>query len=421
MSETEKPMLETKDVRVDPDVASAFSDFMGAFEAFRETNEERLVQIERRMAADVVTTDKLDRLNAALDDYKARVDAIVLKNARPAIHGGEAASSHLVREHKAAFGAYVRGGHETGLKDLERKALTEGAADGGFMIPPEIEAEVSMRLAAISSIRSISSVQPISSGIYKKPVTSEGPAAAWATGSSSFDETAGPTLHNLTIEAHELYAVPAASQVLLEDGAVDVDRWLAAEIELAFAEKENEAFVNGSGNSQPDGFMAASKIAEASWSWDKLGFVATGDANGFKSSSSSVSSADALIDLVYALKAAYRQNGTFVMNRRTQAEVRKLKDADGNHVWAPPASPGAPASLLNFPVVESEEMDEVSAGKYPIAFGDFRRGYLIVDRAGIRILRDPYSAKPNVLFYTTKRVGGAIQDYAAIKLLKVAG
>lgn len=210
--------------------------------------------------------------------------------------------------------------------------------------------------------------------------------------------------------------MPAATGTLLEDAAVNIDQWIASEVELAFAEQEGAAFVNGDGVNKPTGFLNYTKAAEASWAWDKIGYVATGADGAFASSSPG----DALIDLVYALKAGYRQNGTFVMNRKTQAAVRKLKDADGQYLWSPPALAGARASLLTFPVVEAEDMPDIASAAYAIAFGDFRRGYLIVDRIGVRVLRDPYSAKPYVLFYTTKRVGGGVQDFDAIKLMKFA-
>ena len=157
-------------------------------------------------------------------------------------------------------------------------------------------------------------------------------------------------------------------------------------------------------------------MAESSWSWGSLGFVQTGADGAFPATDPS----DVLLDLVYALKSGYRQNASWMMNRRTQAEIRKIKDADGNYLWRPAASAGTRPTLMGFPVAEVEEMPDMAAGSLSVAFGDFRRGYLIVDRAGVRVLRDPYSAKPYVLFYTTKRVGGGVQDFDAIKLLKFA-
>lgn len=210
--------------------------------------------------------------------------------------------------------------------------------------------------------------------------------------------------------------MPAATTALLDDSAVDIDSWLASEVEAVFAEQEGTAFVNGDGVNKPRGFLNYTSVAEASWSWGNLGYIATGVAGALPTTNAS----DVLIDTVYALKAGYRQNGTWVMNRKTQATVRKLKDAQGNYLWQPPATAGADATLMGFKLVEAEDMPDIGANTTPIAFGNFNRGYLVVDRMGVRILRDPYSAKPYVLFYTTKRVGGGVQDFNAIKLLKCA-
>jgi len=210
--------------------------------------------------------------------------------------------------------------------------------------------------------------------------------------------------------------MPAATQTLLDDSAVNIDEWIASEIDTVFAEQEGTAFVSGNGTTAPKGFLTYTKEEESDWEWGKLGFVLSGAAGAFAASDPS----DALVDLVYALKAGYRQNATFVMNRRTQAEVRKLKDDAGNYLWAPPATAGGQATLMGFPVAEAEDMPDIAANSFSIAFGDFRRGYLVVDRMGVRVLRDPYSAKPYVLFYVTKRVGGGVADFDAIKLMKFA-
>jgi HK97 family phage major capsid protein len=214
----------------------------------------------------------------------------------------------------------------------------------------------------------------------------------------------------------ELYAMPAATANFLDDAAVDVGQWIADEVNAAFAEQETAAFVDGDGTNKPKGFLQSDTVANGSWAWGSLGYIASGAAGGFASSNPS----DALVDLIYALKAGYRQNAAFVMNRKTQAAIRKFKDTGGAYLWQPPALAGGRASLMTFPLVEAEDMPDVATNSLSIAFGDFRRGYLVVDRAGVRVLRDPYSAKPYVLFYTTKRVGGGVQDFDAIKLMKFA-
>ena len=411
-----KSAVETKHLP-GPEVTAAFEEFMTAFEAFKDANDQRLGELERR-GGDVVTTDKVERINAALDTQKALIDELVLKARRPALGGaGDLVSDLAAREHKAAFESYVRTGEAAGLKRLEAKALSAGiGADGGYTVPSETEREIGKRLTALSPIRAIADVRTISSGTYKKPFMTSGPAVGWVAETGARAQTTSPVLDELAFPAMELYAMPAATQTLLDDSAVNIDEWLAIEVEAAFASQEGTAFVTGDGSGKPKGFLAYDTVAESAWVWGKLGLIATGAAGDFPAASP----ADPLVDLVYALKAGYRQNGSFVMSRRTQGSVRKLKDENGQYLWAPPTAPGAPPSLLGFPVHEAEEMPEIGAGSLSVAFGDFRRGYLVVDRAGVRVLRDPYSAKPYVLFYTTKRVGGGVQDFDAIKLLKFA-
>jgi HK97 family phage major capsid protein len=208
--------------------------------------------------------------------------------------------------------------------------------------------------------------------------------------------------------------MPAATQTLLDDAVLNIEQWLADEVQTVFAEQEGAAFVHGDGINKPKGFLAEPTVADDAWSWGALGYLATGVAGGFAAENPS----DRLVDLVYALKAGYRQNASFVMNRRTQSAIRKFKDSTGAYLWQPPAVAGGAATLMSFPVIEAEDMPDIAPNMLALAFGDFRRGYLVVDRTGIRVLRDPYSAKPYVLFYTTKRVGGGVQDYAAIKLLR---
>jgi len=398
------------------DVGVAFNALMEAFEAFKETNDERLSEIEQRMRSDVVTRDKLERIERSLDDHHRRVDALALKTQRPP-RGGEigTVASAGVAEHKSAFEGYVRKGSEGDLRGLEGKALSVGSdPDGGYLVPSETERMVNSSLKAISPIRSIAGIREVSGSVYKRPFATSGADTGWVGESDARPQTATPTLAELTFPTMELYAMPAATPSLLDDAAVDIDQWLAEEVRLAFAEQEGKAFVSGDGVNKPRGFLAYPTIDQASWSWGNLGTIATGVAGDFPANDAG----DVLIDLVYAVKAGYRANGHFVMNRTTQSGVRKMKDADGHYLWQPAASPGESPSLMGFPVTETEDMPDITADATAIAFGDFSRGYLIVDRIGIRVLRDPYSAKPYVLFYTTKRVGGGVQDFDAIKLLK---
>lgn len=394
------------------DVVDAFDEFMRAFEAFKETNDERLAQIEANVGADTVTVEKMERINRALDGYKKTIDDLNLKSRRPGLGSGGFAFGG---ETKRAFDAYVRRGDETAIRQIEAKAMSIGSdPDGGFLVPEETDAEIGRRLALISPIRSLATVRQVSSSVFKKPFAVSGPAVGWVGETDARPQTASPTLAELQFPAMELYAMPAATQTLLEDSAVNIDEWLAGEVETAFAEQESTAFVTGDGVAKPKGFLDNTSVAESAWSWGNLGYVASGADGAF----AATDPLDQIVDLVYALKAGYRQNAHFIMNRRTQAEIRKIKDADGNYIWQPSQQPGGQASLLNFGIVESEDMPDIASDSTAIAFGDFRRGYLVVDRIGTRVLRDPFTAKPYVLFYTTKRVGGGVQDFDAIKLMK---
>jgi HK97 family phage major capsid protein len=394
---------------------SDLDDMRATFDAYRETNEERLCEIEQRGAADPLTQDKLARIDAQLDRQQRRLDALALKSARPPRGASpDEPADGLAAEHKGAFVSYMRKGREDGLRALEQKALSVGSdPDGGYLVPDETETAILRGMANVSPIRAIAGARQVSSSVFKKPFSISGPQSGWVAETAARPQTGAPTLSELSFPTMELYAMPAATPSLLEDAAVDVDAWIAEEVELAFAEQEGTAFVTGDGVNKPRGFLDYPRVAEGSWSWGNLGELTTGVAGAFPASDPG----DVLIDLVYALKSGYRQNAGFVMNRRTQAVVRKMKDADGNYLWQPPATVGAPATLMSFPLTEAEDMPDIAADAPAIAFGDFRRGYLVVDRTGVRILRDPYSAKPYVLFYTTKRVGGGVQDFDAIKLL----
>ena len=389
---------------------------MAMFEEFKASNDERLASMGRR--ADVLLDEKVDRINGALDAQMKRIDALALKSARPVLENSRSRLTDTsAREHKSAFDAYVRQGDSGALRMLETKAMSAGSnADGGYLVPPELEHKIGQRLAAISPIRAISSVREISGGVYKKPFMTAGPATGWVGETDARTQTTSPTLDALSFPAMELYAMPAATATLLDDSAVNIDEWIASEVELTFAVQEGAAFVNGDGSNKPKGFLNYTAVANGSWTWGNLGYVASGSAGAFPGSNPS----DVLVDTIYALKAGYRQNGTFVMNRKTQAAIRKFKDTGGAYLWQPPAQAGGRASLMTFPLIEAEDMPDIGANSLSIAFGDFRRGYLIVDRLGGRVLRDPYSAKPYVLFYTTKRVGGGVQDFDAIKLVKFA-
>jgi len=383
-----------------------FGEFMTAFEEFKRINDGRIAELEKRGSADALTEEKVSRLNQALDGAKAAIDRANLERARPRLEGGRPDAGD---EYKGAFAAYVKRGEE--------KALSVGSGpDGGYLVPTETDTEITRLMTALSPIRSIASVRQVSTSLYKKPVSTTGPATGWVAETASRPGTDSQIIDALNFPTAELYAMPAATAQFLDDAAVDVGQWIADEVNAAFAQQEGTAFVTGNGTNKPKGFLAETTIAEGSWAWGKLRYVATGVSADFPASDKS----DVLVDLVYALKAGYRQNASWVMNRKTQGAIRKLKDDAGNYIWQPAATADGKATLMGFPLVEAEDMPDIAANSLSIAFGDFKRGYLVVDRQGVNVLRDPYSAKPYVLFYTTKRVGGGVQNFDAIKLMKFA-
>lgn len=375
------------------------AEMMAVFEAYRQANDARLAEIEKKGAADPLSDEKLARIDR-------RLEALSVKMARPEAGGG--AADPADEEHREGWTRYLRTGDDSAISRLELKSLNTGTgSEGGHVAPPELDRLIEARLMAASPMRQIATVRQTSAGVYRKPV-GLGAAAQWVGETAARPETTVAGLDLLEFPAGELYAMPAATQALLEDAYADIDAWLADEVEIAFAAQESAAFVTGNGTAKPKGFLDYDIVSEASHEWGKIGSV-PGDFT-------EDDAADQLIDLIYAPKSQFRANGRFVMNRRTVSAVRKLKDSDGRYLWQP-GSGGEAATVMGYPITEIEDMPDIGEDNAAIAFGDFRRFYLIADRQGARVLRDPYSAKPYVLFYTTKRVGGGVQNFDAVKLM----
>lgn len=361
--------------------------------------------VARQDATDAAVT----ALRGDVDDVKARLDRVSRAAARPLIDGAVAPGIEV----KSFVQGYLRAGRETELKSLSGAV----GADGGYAVPREIDALISARLKAISPIRAIAQVVQTGSAGYRKLITTGGAASGWVSETATRPETATPSFAEIAPPSGELYANPAASQAMLDDAAFDIQTWLADEIAMEFARAEGAAFISGSGTSQPRGFLnaATSTAADGTRSFGTLQHVVSGNAAGFDTSPELK-----LIDLVHALKAGHRQGASWVMNSKTLAAVRKLKAADGSFLWQPGLMEGQPNRLLGYPVVEAEDMPDVAANALPIAFGNFRAGYLIAERSATSILRDPFTNKPFVHFYATKRIGGQVLDSDAIKLLKIS-
>lgn len=349
-------------------------------------------------------------LRGDVDEVKSRLDKVARAATRPAM--GAAATPDNAPEVKSFVDGYLRLGRETELKSM----TSTPPADGGFAVPRQIDAAIVSRLARISPIRSIAQVVQTGTGGYRKLVTTTGVSSGWVSETALRPETATPQFAEIAPPAGDLYANPAASQTMLDDVGFDLESWLAGEIATEFARAEGAAFVRGTGVGQPEGFLTAAKATtdDSVRAFGTLQYIGSGSATGLGNALDTK-----LIDLIHALRSGHRQGAVFVMNSATMASVRKLKTADGAFLWQPGMVEGQPNRLLGYPVIEAEDMPDVAGGAFPIAFGNFRNGYLIAERSATRVLRDPFTNKPFVHFYATKRIGGKVLDSNAIKLLRV--
>jgi HK97 family phage major capsid protein len=390
------------------------------FEAFKAERKAELDGVNGRL--DVLQTEKVDRINADITKLQGSIDEVNALIAALRVGGGgdEKGLTADQKAHAKGFENYFRRGADAGLRDLEVKASasTDNDPNGGYTVDKQTEQTIDRVLSTVSAIRSIANVMTISAGTYRKLVNQGGATGGWVGEKASRPETNTPTLAALEFPAMELYANPAATQTLLDDSRVDIAAWLGDEVSITFAEKEGLAFYSGDGVNQPRGIASYTMIANASYAWGSVGFVTSGIAAALHDSTHS--GAGAILDLVYSIKQGYRQNSRFLMNRATQGVIRKFTSLgdEKNLIWQPSLQLGQPATLAGYPISDDDNVADIGANAFPVWFGDFKRAYLIVDRAGIRVLRDPFTAKPYVLFYTTKRVGGGIQNFEAIKALK---
>ena len=355
---------------------------------------------------------QVEGLRSEVEEVKLRVDRIAQGAQRAAQRPALAATSAAQTEVKGFVDGYLRRGNTHEIKSISGTS----PSDGGYAVPRQIDAMIARQLTEISPIRALAQVVQTGSAGYRKLVTTGGTASGWAGETAERPETDTPSFAEIAPPSGDLYANPAASQAMLDDAGFDLESWLSSEIAMEFARAEGAAFVNGSGTNQPKGFLKAptSTLGDAARAFGSVQYVGTGDATGFGTDPE-----EKLIDLVHTMKAGHRQGASFVMNSTTLAEVRKLKTSDGAFLWQPGLIEGQPVRLLGYPVVEAEDMPDIAGGAYPIAFGNFRHGYLIAERSATQILRDPFTNKPFVHFYATKRVGGQVLDGNAIKLLKI--
>lgn len=373
-------------------VEDAMAEFVSELKGFRETIEQKLQAQDRRMTM-------LDRKTA-------------LRGRSPLSQAAE-----IEAPHQKAFAAYLRRGDDAGLRGLavEEKAMASGT-DGGYLAAPVISDTVQEALRGAGSLRALATVVQVESAAYEVLADRSDIGAGWASETVATAETDTPQVERISIPLHELAAMPKATQRLLDDASFDLESWLAERIAEKFARAESAAFITGNGMDKPRGLLNYPSAPNATVTDGNIGLINTGAAGDF----AGTAPANALIELVYALGAGYRANASFLMNSRVAGMIRRMRDGDGRYLWSDGLAAGEPARLLGYPVLICEDMPNPAAGSKSVAFGDFRRAYTVAERPELRILRDPYSAKPHVLFYATRRVGGGVVDTRAVKLLNFA-
>jgi HK97 family phage major capsid protein len=397
--------VEAKDVK---EVADALN---ARFTEFKEKNDKRIDGIEAEKGKLSETVETLNGKLTELDDLKSNLEKEILALKRP----GDVSGNKSTNEHKAAFGKFVRKGHDDGLQALEQKALgTTSDADGGFAVPEELDRNIIQLEHDMSPMRQVCNQISISTSDFKRLVNLGGAGSGWVGEAEERPATSTPKLAQIAATMGEIYANPQATQASLDDIFYNVEAWLSGEVAREFAEKEGSAFLMGDGSNKPKGILAhnLAVTADATRAFGTIQKVLSGTAGGF--------SADNLLSLIHSLKKAYRNGSQWMFAGTTLHQIRTFKDTQGNYLWVPGIQTGQASSIFGYGIAENEDMPAVGADTNAVMLGDFKRAYTIVDRTGTRILRDPFTNKPNVGFYTTKRVGGMLTDSNAVKVLTLS-
>lgn len=388
------------------DVNKTIEELGRAFEEFKATHTQELKALKQGAGtADIQA--KLDKLNADMDRLQRETEDAHTKIAAAQMGIGASAGKKDA-EYTAAFQAHMKKGEI-------QAALNKGADDeGGYLAPTEWDRTITDKLVLVSPMRQICGVQTTSKNAYTKLFNVGGTGSGWVGETAARPETNTAEFAPLTFTTGEIYANPAATQQILDDAEINLESWLAGEVQTEFAKQEGLAFVSGDGTNKPKGILTyvTGGTNAAAHPFGAIKQVNSGAAAAI--------TADGIIDLIYDLPSTFTGNARFIMNRKTQGVIRKLKDGQGNYLWQPSYVAGQPATLAGFAVTEVPDMPDVAANANAIMFGDFKQGYLIVDRIGVRVLRDPYTKKPYVLFYTTKRVGGGVVNPECLRAMKIA-
>lgn len=393
------------------DVEQVAQELQAKFDDFRSKNDKRLDALESEKGKLAVEVETLNGKLTELDNLKSDLEAELATIKRP---GGSPQQSKAATEHKTAFMQFMRKGDDDGLRDLERKALQVGTdEDGGYAVPEELDRSILTLLQDEVVMRQEASVITVGGSDYKKLVNVGGTASGWVGETDPRPATDASKLKLIEPFMGEIYGNPQATQKMLDDVFFNAEAWINSELATEFSEQEEIAFTIGDGTKKPKGFLAYASSLES----DKD--RAFGTLQHIQSGSAAAVTADSIIQLVYTLRKTHRNGAKFMMNNNSLFKIRMLKDTEGNYLWRPGLELGQPSTLVGYGIAENEQMPDIVADAKAIAFGNFKRGYIIVDRIGTRVLRDPYTNKPYVGFYTTKRTGGMLADSQAIKLLKI--
>lgn len=389
-----------------------FGELAVAWEAFKTSHTAQLEEIKSGKT-DVLTTDKLDTINAALTELQTAVDdQAKIQAAAKLGNGGVIGDIQADPEYSAAFKAHMRRGDKAPA-DIQA-AMNKGTdADGGYLAPIEWDRTIGEKLKLISPMRAESRVITISVAGFKKYFGDRNVGSGWVGETASRPATSTPQIGVLDFTPGELYANPAITQQLLDDAAVDLEKWLGSEVDTEFARQEGIGFTSGDGVNKPYGVLTYVEGA-ANAARHPYGAIKVKNSGAV-----AALTGDGLLDLMYDLPTQFAANAKFHMNRLSMGAARKLKDGQGNYLWQPSYASGQPQTLAGAPVVEHPDFPIVAAGNVAALYGDMEATYLVVDRVGIRVLRDPFTNKPFVHFYTTKRVGGGVHNPEPMRALKV--
>jgi len=383
-----------------------------AHHEFVRKNNDRIEELEKRGNSDPILDQHVDRIVKDLFNKQAikkRLEAMETKLNRPAFAMDLKDEDPQTMEHRKAMLMYIRKGEGAMSADEVKLLSSDSDPDGGYWVTSGISSQVVQKVFESSPMRVIATVESISGDALEIPEDINEPSAGWTTEQASRTETTTPEIGVRRIPAHELYAMPKATQTLLDDSRVNVESWLAQKIADKISRMENTAFINGDGVGKPRGILTY-----------PAGTTNPGQVEQINSGNASSLTSDGLRALYYALKSPYVHNARWLVSRSSLESIAKMKDSNGQYLWQPGIQAGEPQTLLGHPIDRMEDMPAVAANSLSIAFGDFRQAYTIVDRMGIRVLRDPFSAKPFVLFYSTKRTGGDVTNFEAFTIQKTA-